>query len=828
MNKRMQIFKRFLVVLTIMTMMVTPQVTAFAAGAECIAINGGNENAQNYSRWASPIDSYLSYDGNQTLMKVQAAYDYEGVLVEYYDMNYRLLSNRTIPQELPIFGGFYATASNYYLVTGQTNLEESPDVECFRITKYDKNWNRITSVGLFDCNTTVPFDAGSLRFAECGKYLLIRTAHEMYTSSDGLNHQANVTIQVDTDNMIITDSYTRVMNSSVGYVSHSFNQFIEIDNNKIVSLDHGDAYPRSLVLLEYPTDVTTGTFQPDYFDNPCKLTNVISFPGAIGANSTGASAGGLEIAKDYYLVAGNSVIQDQDNLSRSTRNVFVAAVSKATGEVTTRWFSAYAEGEEGASTPHFVKLSDNEYMLLWTRAEKVYYTKVDATGMQISDVYSMNAGLSDCNPIVVNGKLIWYIWNNEKITFYEIQISNPRLQSSSEVITGHTYENSGTSNGYAQLQCTKCQKSSNVKVAESVTVWWNTDGGYSYSSGVDSRLNLNQTLYYWCNLWECDTEAYGVDIESSDTSVIDVSPINITDGKLIVKKAGTSVVTFTPKYNPDAKKTYTFTVDEEGVTPVTDISLGESDMSLYIGEKAEIFFYVYPSDATNKNVNWVSSNTSVATVDSNGLITAVGAGEAVITVTPQDGGTASDTCRITVRGNVDPIPVDFGWSVANGRSYWYENGIRQGTYEDPKGVLGDGTVRGREIYDSESDGWYWLDAVYEGAKAVNKEVWMPYIYQNEDDWNQEEIAMNALASGSMAQQVINEIHNNTGKWVRYDADGKMYKGWYTVQGDDAYIYPDQIGNTYYYDYQTGLMAKGWVEISGITYHFDEITGVLQE
>ena len=172
---------------------------------------------------------------------------------------------------------------------------------------------------MYDCNTTLPFYAGSLRFAECGKYLLIRTSHQMYTHSDGLRHQANVTIQVDTENMTITDSYTKIMNSSAGYVSHSFNQFIGIDNNKIVALDHGDAYPRSLAFLKYPTDVTTGTFST----YSCELIHIMNFPGQIGANRTGASAGGLEIAADYYLVAGNSVVQDENNLSRFTRNIFL-------------------------------------------------------------------------------------------------------------------------------------------------------------------------------------------------------------------------------------------------------------------------------------------------------------------------------------------------------------------------------------------------------------------------------------------------------------------------------------------------------------------------
>ena len=80
----------------------------------------------------------------------------------------------------------------------------------------------------------------------------------------------------------------------------------------------------------------------------------------------------------------------------------------------------------------------------------------------------------------------------------------------------------------------------------------------------------------------------------------------------------------------------------------------------------------------------------------------------------------------------------------------------------------------------------------------------------------------------MGEQVKKAILNKSGKWVRYDAQGKMIKGWYTVSNElDKTLYPYQVGNTYFYDYKTGLMAKGETVIDGLTYYFDEITGVLQ-
>ncbi len=180
---------------------------------------------------------------------------------------------------------------------------------------------------------------------------------------------------------------------------------------------------------------------------------------------------------------------------------------------------------------------------------------------------------------------------------------------------------------------------------------------------------------------------------------------------------------------------------------------------------------------------------------------------------------------------------DLEWEVIDGKSYWYEGNIRQGTATDTKCFSFDGTLRGREIYDPKSDGWYWLDVNADGAKAVGKEVFMPYIYQTQANWSEEEININAAASSADAEgniehaelsdQVKRAIQNGTGKWVRYDNEGKMFKGWVTIEGDLAALYPDQAGNTYYYDRKTGLMAKGATVINGKEYYFDEITGALK-
>ena len=123
-----------------------------------------------------------------------------------------------------------------------------------------------------------------------------------------------------------------------------------------------------------------------------------------------------------------------------------------------------------------------------------------------------------------------------------------------------------------------------------------------------------------------------------------------------------------------------------------------------------------------------------------------------------------------VKPTATPASGYTGWKTVNGKDYWYENGVKQGT-----------TGRGKEIYDPDSDAWYWLDANRGGAKAVSKDV-----YQE----------------------------SNGGKWVRYDANGHMIKGWDT--NDDG---------TYYFDLVTGAMTKGDATIDGLPCCFDTVTGI---
>ena len=117
------------------------------------------------------------------------------------------------------------------------------------------------------------------------------------------------------------------------------------------------------------------------------------------------------------------------------------------------------------------------------------------------------------------------------------------------------------------------------------------------------------------------------------------------------------------------------------------------------------------------------------------------------------------------------IGLDCQWQLDGDEAFWYEGGKRQGL-----------EGRGKEIYDPATDAWYWLDAVDGGKRAMSKDV-----YQESDG----------------------------GKWVRYDEEGHMVKGWSELNGAK-----------YYFDPITGAMRKGTLQIDGVQYTFDETTGIL--
>ena len=169
-------------------------------------------------------------------------------------------------------------------------------------------------------------------------------------------------------------------------------------------------------------------------------------------------------------------------------------------------------------------------------------------------------------------------------------------------------------------------------------------------------------------LTEGDTETLTATVEPSDAtnknvtwSTSDASIATVTDGVVTAVAPGTATITVTTE---DGNKTATCAVTVTAATvPVTGVTLNKTSTSLYVGDTETLTPTITPDNATNKNVTWSSDDTSVATVDASGLVTAVARGTAVITATAADGSGASASCTVTVSSYLPPANPNYRITV---------------------------------------------------------------------------------------------------------------------------------------------------------------------
>ncbi len=160
-------------------------------------------------------------------------------------------------------------------------------------------------------------------------------------------------------------------------------------------------------------------------------------------------------------------------------------------------------------------------------------------------------------------------------------------------------------------------------------------------------LNVGENSTLLATILPANADNKAVTWSSSNTAIATVD----ASGKVTAVAAGSAVITVT---TTDGGKTATCTVTVTNpAVPVQSVSLNKTELSLNVGESVTLTATVLPENADNKAVTWSSSDAAVATVDSNGKVTAVAAGSAVITVKTTDGEKTA-TCTVTVIADKDP------------------------------------------------------------------------------------------------------------------------------------------------------------------------------
>lgn len=198
--------------------------------------------------------------------------------------------------------------------------------------------------------------------------------------------------------------------------------------------------------------------------------------------------------------------------------------------------------------------------------------------------------------------------------------------------------------------------------------------------------------------------------KSSNKKIAKVNSKGVVTGL----KKGTVKITATSKVNKKVKKSVTIKVKD--LKP-TSVSLNKSTSSLNPGSTVTLKATVKPVGLYNKGVTWTSSNTSVATVDSKGKVTAKAFGTTTITVKTKESGKKAK-CTVTVRKvSTDGVTVVPSTELKNNKNAVVVDARLADVYQ---GWALEGATKGGHIKNAVNISAQWLDCYYNSNKKENK------------------------------------------------------------------------------------------------------------
>ena len=192
--------------------------------------------------------------------------------------------------------------------------------------------------------------------------------------------------------------------------------------------------------------------------------------------------------------------------------------------------------------------------------------------------------------------------------------------------------------------------------------------GDAYRLRLASNTNFNNVIANTTTSTEIGTSASVIEIPTGNLTWSTLSGYGSNFSIVVPLSSTSSSRPYVYVYGAEIEVTYT-----TGNVAVTGVDI-PSTATVETGSTTQLTATISPSNATNQNVTWSSSNTSVATVASDGTVTGVSAGTAVITATTADGG-YTDTCTVTVAAAVTydyklvtTMEVGKKYLIANGNS----------------------------------------------------------------------------------------------------------------------------------------------------------------
>ncbi len=282
----------------------------------------------------------------------------------------------------------------------------------------------------------------------------------------------------------------------------------------------------------------------------------------------------------------------------------------------------------------FIKVDD----LTSTKPLSVSSIKLNATSITLKNVRSYKL-IATINPTNATNKNVTWSSSNTKVA---------------------TVDANGNVSAVGAGTATIAAKSNNGKTATcKVTV-------SNPSSVAVSSIKLNSTSITLQNVRNYKLTATINPTNATNKNVTWTSSntrVATVDANGNVKAVGAGTATITAKSNNGKTATCKVTVSNPSSVAVSSIKLNSTSITLQNVRNYKLTATINPTNATNKNVTWTSSNTRVATVDANGNVKAVGAGTATITAKSNNGKTA--TCKVTVINPYAKRTVKFTVNLPN-------------------------------------------------------------------------------------------------------------------------------------------------------------------
>lgn len=156
--------------------------------------------------------------------------------------------------------------------------------------------------------------------------------------------------------------------------------------------------------------------------------------GQFGDNKTGVELGGFAVSDSAYITIGNTVPQENNSVNYyAQRNIFLAVTDKDMSSTEETMLTNYKDSDDVyISNPYLVRIDGNRFLALWMEDRTLRCVFLNGSGdVGQSLSFEVNgdfaSGLSDCQPIVADGKVVWYVTSNSQPVFFTIDLKNPSV-----------------------------------------------------------------------------------------------------------------------------------------------------------------------------------------------------------------------------------------------------------------------------------------------------------------------------------------------------------------------------------------------------------------